>query len=392
MSPIYITVGAQCVGKTTLLSRLKQRIISKNMDSGANPKSLIDITLDDQPGVWVPVNTQLFLDGRNRKKFKSFLNRRYIGKTIRRRIEEQAELSAILLHIAGHSTQQEFASSITQIYTNHTIRDSLRRNGGRNGGNANASGIESNNSVTGEMIIPQDYHTQIAQDLLEAVSDFRDSGQNSKLPDKVNLFCVEALFRPNPQTNETAIETATKTLYELANTSSNASLALAWGNTNKRPGDYKAVLEAAADSGRPVYFFVAPCNDTVVNNRVVSSFSSSSSSSRVFLPCPSFKELLRRNINRLLETGKYVPAKAIWDTSQMVRSLTVSVLKELDRDCFSEISEDGRNVGENGTLPTHSKLDFDKRLVARASAHFRMLDDRTIRFSRPAKPRKRRRR
>lgn len=330
--PIYISIGPQCSGKTTFLSQLQQRI-SKDPN-----QRIDDVSIDDQQGVYLPVDVRYFLE-KNLPNDR-FLNRRVIGKIIRSRIMEQAEISSILQRIAGKLTRQEFEASIVRIYQNHAM-DVLSRKDA---------------TVTDDML-QQDYHNRVAQDLIEVVEEF----QGRKLPDKIDLFIVEALFRANPKTNLTGVDAAARQLKTLAQTSSSP---VAWGNTNTRPREYKNALTAAVESGRQVYFLVYGDSSRVSNG--------------VFLPVLEFKELQRRNINRLLESGKYVPAKGVWDSSERVENLVQTVMGDLDRTALSQ--DDG---GGDVLVPIHSKFDFDKKLAQ--MANFELLENRTVRFVPPVK-------
>ena len=53
---IYITVGPQCAGKTSIL----QSIFDKPSE-GDETSAGVDITIDDQPLVYIPVPTSYFL-------------------------------------------------------------------------------------------------------------------------------------------------------------------------------------------------------------------------------------------------------------------------------------------------------------------------------------------
>jgi hypothetical protein len=93
-----------------------------------------------------------------------------------------------------------------------------------------------------------------------------------------------------------------------------------------------------------------------------------------------FAQLLRRNIKRLLENGKFVPAKGIWESSQRVDNLLQMVLQDLDKGAFDESNDDG-------DLPIHTKLEFDKTLCR--LANFEMDDNRYVKYVPPPTRRKR---
>lgn len=340
--PIYISIGPQCAGKTTFLSQLQQRL------SKDPTKRITDITMDDQDGVYVRVDTKYFLN--KNKQSDRFLNRRFIGKTIKSRIAEQTELSVILQRLDGRLTKSEFETSMMRLYTNHAREAFQRKN--------------SNVNMTTTTFQPDDDYIRIAHELMEVVQDVvvTTDDASSTLPPTIDLFCVEALFRPNPKTNMTGVDAAAATLKRLAGTTAEP---LAWGNTNTRPREYKNALSAAAASGRQVYFIAYGDASRVSNG--------------VFLPVLEFRELLRRNVQRLMDCGKYVPAKGMWDTTQRVESFMQSVMRDLDKSVANLDDDDGGDV----LIPIHSKLDFDKKLTQ--MANFEMMDDRTVRFVAPRK-------
>ena len=98
------------------------------------------------------------------------------------------------------------------------------------------------------------------------------------LPDRVDLFVREAL-------GEVAIRTQTGALRRAAG----GPRHVAWGNTNTNARDYTAALKCAEESGRSVKF-VRWGHE---------------------LPVVPTKELLRRNLERLAKTGRYIPVETI---------------------------------------------------------------------------------
>mmetsp|Transcript_12732 Transcript_12732/g.18717 ORF Transcript_12732/g.18717 Transcript_12732/m.18717 type:complete len:409 (+) Transcript_12732:122-1348(+) len=331
--PIYITIGPQCSGKTTFLSQLQERITNDST------QKILDVAIDDEPHVYTRVDARYFIE--LERYNDRFLNRCIHSKSIASRIAEQEELRAILQRIAGRLSRNAFESIITRIYRNHSL-DALSR--------------QNRNLNVTEDTIREDYHTQVGQTAIEVVEEF--VGQ--RIPDQIDLFCVETLFRPNPRTNRTAVQTAQNKLHHMAKTS---SAAMSWGNTNTRPREYKTALSAAASSGRQVYFIVYGSASRVSNG--------------VFLPALEFSELYRRNINRLLRTGRFVPAKAIWDASQRIDGFVETVLRDLDKHDEARRQDDG---GDN-VVPIHSKFEFDKVLTR--MANFELRENRTVRYMPP---------
>lgn len=375
--PIYISIGPQCSGKTTFLSQLQQRL-------SRDPTQIIrDVTLDDQLGVYVPVKIKDFINPpTNTTSTNHSFNRRIFGKTIQSRLQEQVELTAVLQRLSGSLTKSQFESTIIDLYHSYVIDAFLKRN--------QQTG-ETPTSLISEDLTQHDYHTRVANDLIQVVEELLRDG-TPLLPRQVQLFVVEALFRPHPKTNQTAVEAATQMLNSLAheqiskmNNKKETSFALAWGNTNTRPSDYATALAAAASSGRQVYFIVygsdgGGCgsggdrSDNDVRSRV---------SGGVFLPPLEFPELLRRNLQRLIQTGKYVPAKGIWESTERVERLVRTVMGSLDMD----VKRRGSTEHDHIRIPVHSKLEFDKKLAE--LANYELLDNRTVRHVPPQGQRQR---
>jgi hypothetical protein len=162
--------------------------------------------------------------------------------------------------------------------------------------------------------------------------------QDIALPYHIQLFCVESLFRAHPETNP-GVEAAYDQLWHVA---CNSSTSLAWGNTNTRPREYKEALAAAAKTSRPVYFLV---------------YADSLCEGGIFLPKVGLQELMRRNLSRFLQTGKYVPFRAMVEANDRVSNLVESAQRNL-------------------RSPTFSKLQLDQELAR--MINFEMNTNRTI--------------
>lgn len=343
--------------------------------------------MDDQPGVYVPVDVEFFLHPLpNTRLVNAYLNRRVLGKTIRSRLQEQVELTAVLQRLGGVITQDQFEFTITQLYRNHT-QDALTRK-------------DPTRIITND-ILENDYHARVAGDLVQVVEEFHDKLASSSsssspmgtkislLPLQVQLFIVEALFRPNySNSNQTAVEAASEQLHTLA-TKTATTLPIAWGNTNTRPREYATALSAAMASGRPIYFLTYGNSTRLSDNNNNKRNCSFGVAKGVFsLPRLQGIDLLRRNVQRLLETGKYVPAKGIWESADRVDRLTETILRDLDKETLLRLQQQGEDdddddVGEALTPPIvmHSKFDFDQKLVQ--MANYELAKDRTVRYVTP---------
>jgi hypothetical protein len=336
--PIYITIGPQCSGKTTMLSKLQQELMN---DPTGTP--IHDVALDNQRGVYVPVNCDYFL----RRSTDRLLHKRIQGKTIGDRIHgsDNDELRCVLQRCHGLLSERQFQDSIANLYRTYSLEASKVN--------------DSNNSIN-------DYDA-IGQELVAAVKDVL--AKVEERPPTIQLFIVESLFRPHPQTNMTGVDAAQKELVEKARTT---TLPLSWGNTNTRPREYKVALDAAQQSGRQVYFLV---------------YAEKMTTNGVFLPPTSLGILLRRNVKRLLQSGKYVPAKAIVEATERVESLVTMARRELDKTAMAAAgvvdNDDNDDGGGDASLPQYNKLELDVALAK--MANYEMRPDRTVRFVPPGR-------
>jgi hypothetical protein len=172
VAPMYITIGPPCAGKTTWLRSTsgggtKQQIptvttaatattttttTTTTATAAANGIPIRDVCIDDQEGVYVPVDTALFLDlpvadkeaqGEEKVSSSSPLplpSLSLFGQTVQQRIAapDQAELVAILQRCAGQLSAEHFAARIQGLYSNN------QRSGGRNN-NRNNNNSRNNN-------------------------------------------------------------------------------------------------------------------------------------------------------------------------------------------------------------------------------------------------------
>ena len=305
-TPLYITVGPQCAGKTTLLTQLAQRLST----------TIEDITLDHQRDVYVQVPTEYFLQAEEEGVKDNFLQRQIQGKTLASRIyniESNGELNAILQRLTGTCSHSDFCDRIRQLYDFHA---------------------ESRRNPSHET---REYYQEMAALVIDSIQNVES--QDIALPRHIQLYCVESLFRAHPETNRTGVEAAHDELWHVAR---NSPTSLAWGNTNTRPREYKEALAAAADTSRPVYFLV---------------YADSLCEGGVFLPKVGLQELMRRNLSRFLQTGKYVPCRAMVEANDRVSNLVESAQHNLPS-------------------PTFSKLELDQELAR--MIHFEMNTNRTV--------------
>ena len=176
-APMYITIGPQCCGKSTFL---------RNLNGG----KIKDISLDDQQDVYVPIATDLFLhayddnnenenDNENDNKDKNTkeLQHVYQGKSLLNRIRDNVELILILRRWNLDSTAIDFEQRILKYYKERNLS------------------------------------TTVAQALVVAVEDFLSTTTTTntkppEMPRETDVFILESLFKPHPETRQSAIQTS----------------------------------------------------------------------------------------------------------------------------------------------------------------------------------------
>jgi len=273
-APMYITIGPQCCGKSSFLRKYKEGTTIK------------DISLDDQQDVYVPISTETFLHAYDKGesgdtntdddvKREQLLQQVYQGKSLKERIRENVELILILRRWNGDSTASDFERRIKNYYE--------------------------------ERKLPED----VATELVKAVEDFL-SNQPS-LPKETDVFILESLFKPHPQTRQSAIQRAHEELRETPR-----HIPVAWGNTNSKPKDYERALEICHQTRRPVHFIL--CHPAYGSDDGADG-TTNNESELMTLPWLPLEELLKRNLHRLQTQGRFIPAFAIADCCQRVAGM-----------------------------------------------------------------------
>ena len=369
LGTIYITVGPQCSGKTTILKHIFGENFHKNEEVAAGG---VDITIDDQALVYVPIPTCYFLQGNNSSEIMKYgidIETDVLGKSIRTRINDSSndELRSVIRRMGGQLNADEFALILRGKQT-HQV---------------------SNNPVV--------------EDLIAAVEDIVSSNDTC-LPDEVDLFIVESIFRPRPvhlmrnimgnASNASASASALDAALDLLKSHANdvqihlPTSPIAWGKTKTRPREYPSALEAAAQSGRPVEFIVfggldACCmirehmsrreyrkthEDDVIEDKANNYTKTAEDQTLLCLPKISRLELFRRNLHRFSKTGRYIPSAAINDAMVRVESLLASAAAEAKKTC-----------DPNATMTNDDakyRLDFELAKLA----DFELNSDRTVRM------------
>lgn len=168
--PKYFT-GPQCCGKSSFLLDYKNGTIK-------------DISLDDQKDVYVPIPTKVFLgaydskgvDAKIDEKSDELIQQIYQGRTLAERIRENVELILILRRWNGDSTASDFERRVMNFYEERKL------------------------------------HRSVATALVEAVEKFLS--KQPDLPRETAVFVLESLFKPHPQTRQSAIQKAHEELRE----------------------------------------------------------------------------------------------------------------------------------------------------------------------------------
>ncbi|CAJ1953499.1 unnamed protein product [Cylindrotheca closterium] len=109
----------------------------------------------------------------------------------------------------------------------------------------------------------------------------------------VSLFVPQCIFRGG------GLDKAQEILSKLLEKEL-SSVPLAWENMNSRPSEYADILEAAEKAKRPVKFIAWGSQ---------------------WMPRVDRKDLLKRNIQRFRQTGRYIPAGAIGGSLDRIESL-----------------------------------------------------------------------
>lgn len=321
-APLYITIGPPCAGKTTWLKQQQQQ-----------PK-IVDVCIDDQPGVYLPLPRQWFLSGGSAvdttTEVTPSLDTRVQGKTIAERLKQETEISRILERLEGRISADDFRSALVKQPQLHSKYVAV--------------------------------NTTLAEVVEELACGNSEKKDLVALPSTVDLFVRESLSAAIPAA-----------LQQLRDTP--RSTPVAWGNTNSQPSDYQTALEMAHAQGRPVH--MATYMEAGELDKVWRDWDNVEPLSMDLFPLQSegFKDLLRRSIRRLLSTGRYVPARVIWDMRQRSLEWVGRALS-----AWQPSQSDPR--------PRLLALDLDQLLVRNAQGK-ELQWDRTIRLTQQNNNRKR---
>lgn len=200
------------------------------------------------------------------------------------------------------------------------------------------------------------------------------------------LPVVESIFRPRPLSlisrfagqnhplcrssnrniteTSSALEAAQNQLLQCAvNPTQYPSTApLSWGNTNTRPREMVTALDAAEKSKRPVEFIIYGGLEAI--DKMPNHMFQNDDDMTLCLPKSSRLTLLKRNINRFVETGRYIPSSAIADAMERVDSMISSAVNEANKS------------GNHQDRPNDAKFRLDFELAKLAG--YRLHANRTV--------------
>ena len=309
-APLYITIGPPCAGKSTWIAAAAHHQAEGGPERQQQP--ITDVCLDDQIGVYHALPCHVFLESgappdaegvRPDSDDDQVLSQVLFGKTVYDRVHapNQVELRAVLGRLAGRlTTEDQFERVLTEAA-------------------AMANPQQNNNTQVVSTLV------RVVEEIVAAAAA-TDETATIALPETVDLYVQEAIYRPmttnttdddhgNNVTSTTALERCRAALDRHA--SSQPGVALAWGNTNTRPSDYKMALEVAASSHRPVHFVVYRDSElTSASSSLSSVLEDDVLDGDSSLAAENLADLLRRNVRRLLQTGRYIPASVIADMRQ----------------------------------------------------------------------------
>jgi len=354
-APLYITVGPPCSGKSTWLrQQLHQGNHNKSADRDNSTTNILDICLDDQPNVYIKIPLGVFTmtpeELNATEEHRRLLHQSYYGQTVLQRIlaEDQQEMRGVLQRMQGKISRADLKKALLSY-----MRPS------RNGKIRGSSSNERNNAFSSPNENAAKQRIETLVDTLELFLEQASEG----LPREVDLFIREAIFQKGPHAggNVTAIERAAQKLKQTPK-----QKAVAWGNTNTKPSDYLVALQVAQKQHRPVYFCVyGGVNDSSSNTNASSLFD---------LPSVDYHELLHRNLQRMVETGRYIPSNVIRDTSDRTEQMTEEVLCQIQERKNIQRGASAGNPTNATSIP--SKLELDQQLAR--LMNFTMHKNRTV--------------
>lgn len=361
LAPLYITIGPQCSGKTTYLSKQTAEVV--------------DISIDDQEGIYHKIPSQVFLhpDAATMSN-NSLLLKTLYDKTILERIKCPTQMEMkIVLKFFSCSHEQKSISVNSDTKAQALILENEFKN---------ISKYYSSPRST----IPHwklSYPDDLLRDLVQAMISLKYPNSKNSLvseqavhfqppKNEVDLFVAEAIFNPPVAALEKAISLLhppPQKLYPSLQNQNFSHVPIAWGNTNTRPRDFVSALDNAQKTGRAVHFVVF---DAVGNTKDDCIRNKKFKDVEWELPFLSRKELIQRNMKRFCASGRYVNVKAIDDATR--RCTDMIRASNGVASCTSPVTQEMEKKSQK--KPRDQKLQLDQALAKLAG--FEMGRDRKV--------------
>jgi hypothetical protein len=408
---LYVTIGPPCSGKTTWLQSRsgRRRLVGDANKHGAGDCAVRDVALDDQPGIYVPVaivdalpllsaaemGDAVAAIGTTAHRDDGPLHRSVIlGRSVadRLRSDDNRELGLVLLRLALRISSAEFADRMLQLHEcTHESSDPPRGNAtaARSGEEGGPTTEVRDESSLSRLIIEAveevlSRHVELhgeGGDVIQSREKDGGEGLPPWVPPSVELFVQDRIFRAESAGALSGIDSAHLELRRACHSPG----PVAWGNTNTRPREYKQALQLASETRRPVHF-VTYCDIHEAVGAPGSIHEVNCEDDVISLTC-DVKDLLLRNLERLLRTGRFVPSLVIHTMHNRSQKLVKMALEQwriqLSREAAT--TEPANQQVENASIAMSapsaetkilSKFDFD-RILARL-ANYEMNQDRTV--------------
>jgi len=325
-APVYISIGPPCSGKT---EALRHMLLQDGYDPDLvfGEKQEIQVS-SDSAYYRIPLEGFLFP---NSTYLKGVSEEVLIGSTtVQERLLDPTfeasdeELRLVLLRVAGRISEEEFQHGIWEVGTNSGSLHNI----GRNQFYQEYLPVAVEQVVVqavSEVICRMEFMQQDENETMEELpykEDATNSGKRNVAKCNYKSNTTTATQQPHllsaralistphvdlfvPQRVMNHIPQASRQLLDYVKNPENRQIPIFWSNTNSRPKEYVAALEAAEQSERPVRFCAWKVQWEVTPT-----------------------ELLRRNVARFRQTGRYIPAGAVHATQGRVERL-VSGAKSL---------------------------------------------------------------
>jgi len=321
-APLYITVGPQCAGKTTVLSK-----ILKDGGSGGE-----DVSIDDQKGVYVTIPTQFAysINPMHNNNKDTIIKQRLLphnpiihGTTLIDRCLHPSQYELFLVF-------QRLSNKISAADFRHALK----------------------NCIPAPFAIPtQDQRDEligcVEETLVRSSTTATTTAGCSFVfqSSNIDLFVADAIFKGG------GLQSAQAQLSQHCSSSSHHQQPVAWGNTNTRPREYETALQCAEYNQRPVYFIVFGKEQYLLSSSSNNTAATTTTTTRFTLPFVNRAELVQRNLNRFCQTGRYIHVKAIHEA--MVR--TEDLLQKA-RNIIMDPSTTTTHSASDHTYPLHAAL------------------------------------